>query len=147
MIISADRRRKDIGELYIYQLYLPHLSTAVLSTNKNFPLYKQTVRYVLKSPIFHLSGIRESGNGDTFHVLLFMSSIRSKIHKDACYDESTETSKLRWANHKSDAKLKSSDSISAIFKSSRLKRFSVKHFFLGERPGGNLGTILKGLSV
>ena len=84
--------------------YLPDLSTTGLRTSKDTsPLLANGVIPViilLKSPIFHVNGIRENGKSGVIYL------IGSKIRKDECYIEPTKN--VTWANHKikSDSKLK-----------------------------------------
>ena len=84
MIISADRRCRNLGNCII-RPYLPALSTTGLRTNKDTsPVLANGVIPViilLKSPIFHLRGIRENGkSGVTLHARLQMWCISSDVN-------------------------------------------------------------------
>ena len=91
--------------------------------------------------------------------------IRCKFHKNACYVGSTKNLKLRWANHKSDAKLKRVNKCSVAhyvhamdhpndITFSYLQIFAIEavsdEIYLVRRETWwqcNLGTIFKGLNV
>ena len=50
--------------------------------------------------------MKSEGSPDMLDSKCDVCLIRGKLHKNACYAGSTKIIILRWANHKSDAKLK-----------------------------------------
>ena len=112
MIISADRRRKNLGE--IYKPTVPRRNQNVEHRKEagGFTKCKNKCDVCAHSCDIRLFKsvwdqrrwqIRKTLTCKTKNVVYM---IRCKIHSDACYIGSTTNLKLRWANHKSDCKLK-----------------------------------------
>ena len=112
MIISADRRRRNSGELYKPTIAAPFAHHGPTNKQGYFPCSSKRCDACDHSvEITDFSSewdqrkwkVRGHLTCSTPNVVYL---IRCKLHKNACYVGSTKNFKLRWANHKSDVKLK-----------------------------------------
>ena len=111
-IISADRRRKNLGE--IYKPTIPN--TQIPSSHDLEPGYFtcDAKRCDTCSHGENIKEFRSPWDGRKWRIRKHLNCttknviylVRCKIHPDQLYVGSTKNLKFRWANHKSDTKLK-----------------------------------------
>ena len=167
MIISADRRRRNLGELYKPTIPARFVHHGLTNKQGYFPCSSKrcdTCDHSVEITDFSSEWdqrkwkVRGHLTCSTPNVVYL---IRCKLHKNACYVGSTKNLRLRWANHKSDAKLKRVNKCSVAhhvhatdhpndITFSYLQIFAIEAvsdeiILSEERPGGNaiLATYLK----